>query len=321
MDTGRILPSSMSPSHVRAGAGPTSTCLRAVRPPFAGITEVPYPHTNEKEHVERRPRDPQPGRLRRRPPAREGMERSVYLLTDGTVGKVPHTSAPGDAQEDVFGVALATHTFPFAVPSPLGAADLSDGRTMKVERLLPGRLLDEFYDPATGELDGHVVTAVGDVLAGLRDLQFEVPARAILDGEMYEAKADTWADALVDLGRRRVAQFGDQLRPATLMCVAPWRTCSRSSHRAATSHRASSMATSAAPTCSSTTTAGSPQSSTEATSAFSPNPNLTPPSPPPYSTCTAPGQLLSTSRSLKPSSSASAWNATSSSPTRVSTPS
>jgi aminoglycoside phosphotransferase (APT) family kinase protein len=82
---------------------------------------------------------------------------------------------------------------------------------MRVERLLPGRPLGEFYAPATGELSPRVVTAVGDVLAGLRDLQFEVPARTILDGEMYAATVDTWADTLVDLGRRRFARFGDQL--------------------------------------------------------------------------------------------------------------
>lgn len=143
-------------------------------------------------------------------PLAKGMEGSVYLLPDGTVGKVPHTAA-SSPEEDAFAAALATRTLPFAVPSPLGSAPLGDGRTMKIERLLPGRPLDEFYDPAGGGLDPRVVDAVGDVLDGLRELSFEVPARTILDGERYEATLTTWAAALVDLGRRRFARFGDQL--------------------------------------------------------------------------------------------------------------
>ncbi|RZU63205.1 aminoglycoside phosphotransferase family protein [Zhihengliuella halotolerans] len=142
----------------------------------------------------------------------KGMEGSVYLLHDGTVGKVPHSSGPSAAQDDGFGTALATRSFPFAVPAPLGTTDLSDGRTMRIERLLPGRPLDDFYDPTLGALNSHVVTAVGDVLAGLRELQFEVPARTILDGERYDATVDTWADTLVSLGHRRFAKFGKQLR-------------------------------------------------------------------------------------------------------------
>jgi len=140
----------------------------------------------------------------------EGMEGSVYLLSNETVGKVRHvTSFAGEGDE--FGAALAAHTLPFAVPTLIGTTLLSDGRTMRIERLLPGRPLDDFYDPAEGSLDQRVIDAVGDVLDGLRELSFEVPARAILDGEHYEATAATWADVLVDLGRRRFARFGDQL--------------------------------------------------------------------------------------------------------------
>ncbi|GEM_PF-1035354 len=141
-------------------------------------------------------------------PLAEGMEGRVYLLPDGTVGKVPHRAAP--AEEDVFAVALASRDLPFGVPSPLGVVALDDGRTMKVERLLPGHPLDEHHDPE-GDLEQRVVDAVVDVLDGLRSLSFEVPARTILDGERYQATTGTWADALLDLARRRFDRFGDQL--------------------------------------------------------------------------------------------------------------
>lgn len=141
-------------------------------------------------------------------PLAEGMEGRVYLLPDGTVGKVPHTAKP--IEEDVFADVLAAQDLPFAVPSPLGAVALDDGRTMKVERLLPGHPLDDHHDPKD-DLDQRVVDAVVDVLDGMRSLSFEVPIRTILDGEQYQATTDTWSDVLLDLAQRRFERFGDQL--------------------------------------------------------------------------------------------------------------
>lgn len=140
-----------------------------------------------------------------------GMESSVYFLTDGMVGKVPHATIPVRDQNDAFDRMVASCPLPFGVPVPIGAMPLADGRTMKVERLLPGRALDDFYDPASGVLDERVIGAIGDVLAGLRELRCEMPAHIILDGERYETSTKRWAGTLVDLGRRRFARFGHQL--------------------------------------------------------------------------------------------------------------
>lgn len=141
----------------------------------------------------------------------QGMEGCVYRLTDATVGKIPHTSESSAMHDGTFNDALASRRFPFAVPTPLGNTVLGDGRTMQIERFLQGCPLDDFHDPTTGNLSSPVVTAIGDVLAGLRDLQLEVPLGTILDGEIYEATAANWADVLVALGRRRFEKFGDQL--------------------------------------------------------------------------------------------------------------
>lgn len=140
-----------------------------------------------------------------------GMEGSVYVLTEGTIGKIPHVVAPAGAEGDTLAELLGGVQLAFALPSPLGHVELGDGRVMHVERRLPGRPLDEFVAAAAGELDVRVVGAVVEVLAALRGLRVNAVDRVILDGERYMADVDGWADALVDLGRRRFARFGSQL--------------------------------------------------------------------------------------------------------------
>lgn len=140
-----------------------------------------------------------------------GMEGSVYQLADSTVGKIPHERVPVDPQGILLAEALGRESLPIAVPRPLGSVVLEDGRIMRLERLLPGRTLDDFRESARDTLDPRVVRALGDVLESLRGLMIDVPDRAILDGERYRASVERWSDELVDLGRRRFARFGGQL--------------------------------------------------------------------------------------------------------------
>lgn len=107
---------------------------------------------------------------------------------------------------------LAAQRLPFAVPSPMGAVSLNDGRTMRVERLLPGRPLDEFYEPAQDDLEQRVIDAVIYVLGGLREFTVEGPTRTILDGEAYLHGAAS-------------KSLAPSLRNETPQCGAPRTTC------------------------------------------------------------------------------------------------
>ncbi|MBU4213812.1 MAG: aminoglycoside phosphotransferase family protein [Actinobacteria bacterium] len=141
-----------------------------------------------------------------------GMEGRVYRLGPDTVGKVPNPGLAPRPGITALDAGLARERLQFELPRPLGSVHLADGRVVRIERYLPGRPLDEFYDPDGGSVAGEVVDALGDVLEGLQGLWFDLPAMRILDGEQYVPSRTRWADALVDLGCRRFTRYGGQLQ-------------------------------------------------------------------------------------------------------------
>ena len=102
-----------------------------------------------------------------------GMEGDVYRLNADLIGKVRSQEPNAPESCAAFFEELGTVRLPFAVAEYLRTIALGNGRSMAIERFLPGTELTALYAPEDGRLSDDVIKALTVVLSSLS----AVPAR------------------------------------------------------------------------------------------------------------------------------------------------